>query len=85
MGEAGAWKGVTGVSLLILIAIYLISTFLAISGTGVLVGVFTRARTEPRPEFSTKVPYLLLSLYRYFHLSVIIAFSTLSFPPRMTH
>jgi hypothetical protein len=63
MEEAGAWKRVTGVSLLILIVIYLLSIFLAILGTGMLVGVFTRARTEPCPEFSPKVPYSLPSLY----------------------
>ena len=85
MGKAGAWKRVRGFSLLILIVVYLLSTFLAFFGTGMLVGVFTRACTEPCPEFSPKVQYSLPPLYQYFHLSVIITFSTLSFPIRMTH
>jgi flagellar biosynthesis protein FliQ len=88
MGEAGAWKSVTEVSLLILVVVHLLRTFLVGLGTGMLVSVFTRARTEPCPEtltFSPKVPYSLPSVYRYFNISVTVTFSTLSFPIGITH
>jgi hypothetical protein len=73
MEEAGTWKRVTGVSLLILIVVYLLSIFLAIFGTGMLFGVFIKPVLKPVRSSVQKhpIPNLLftdISIFCHHHV-----------------